>query len=374
VTSFWWAVVILCAGWVAFTYVGYPVILMLFARVSPRRTHPGDFSPPLSLIIAVHNGEAALKQKLEASLALEYAGPVEIIVASDGSTDATHRIAESFAERGVQLVRLPERGGKEAAQAAAIAAATGDILVFTDVSAELDPGALAAIVRPLSDPAVGSVSSEDRVDSAGGEGAYVRFEMALRRLENRASTLVGLSGSFFAIRRELGTPWPHDLASDFRSALETIRRGFRAVSEPAATARFRAADDVAREWPRKVRTVRRGLAVLASYRDLLHPRFGRAAFSVWGHKLARFTSPFALLGMLLASAAAAPASPAAAALLAAQLAAYLVGGLALLSPPVAAWAPARLAGFFILVNASMLVAWGYHLSGRRAVVWEPTRR
>jgi uncharacterized membrane protein len=123
-----------------------------------------------------------------------------------------------------------------------------------------------------------------------------------------------------------------------------------------------------------VRTVRRGIAVLASYPDLLHPRFGRAALSLWGHKVARFTSPFALLLLLIASAAAAPSSPAAAALLVVQLAAYLVGGLALLSPSVATWTPARLAGFFILVNASMLVAWGYHLSGRRAVVWEPTRR
>ena len=371
---FWWALIVLSASWVAFTYVGYPLILMLLARVSPRPMDVGDFAPPLSVIIAVHNGEAALRKKLEATLALEYKGSVEIIVADDGSTDGTRKIAEAFDARGVRLVRLDTRGGKESAQAAAISAATGEILVFTDVTAELDPGALVAVVRPFSDPTVGSVSSEDRVDSEGGEGAYVRFEMALRRLENQTSTLVGLSGSFFAIRRELGTPWPHDLASDFRSALETARRGFRAVSEPTAMARFRASDDAAREWPRKVRTVRRGIAVLSSYRDLLHPRFGRAAFSLWGHKVARFTSPFALLLMLVASAAAAPASPTAEALLLAQLAAYLLGGLALLIPAVATWTPARLGGFFLLVNASMLVAWGYHLTGRRAVVWEPTRR
>jgi cellulose synthase/poly-beta-1,6-N-acetylglucosamine synthase-like glycosyltransferase len=371
---FLWTVIILSAGWVGFTYVGYPAILMLLARISPRPTHGGEFSPPISVIIAVHNGESTLQKKLEATLALEYPNSVEIIVASDGSTDRTNQIADEFRERGVSLVALDARGGKESAQAAAIATAHGEVLVFTDVSAELDPGALAAIVRPLSDPSVGSVSSEDRVDSEGGEGAYVRFEMALRRLENRASTLVGLSGSFFAIRRELGTPWPHDLASDFRSALEAARRGLRAVSEPTATARFHASEDTAKEWPRKVRTVRRGIAVLASYRDLLHPRFGRAAFSLWGHKVARFTSPFALLGMLIASAAAAPASPVAGALLVAQLGAYLLGGLSLLMPSVARWTPARLGGFFILVNASMLVAWAYHLSGRRAVVWQPTRR
>lgn len=370
----WWALIVLSATWVGFTYVGYPLILLVLARVSPREVRRGDASQPVSVVMAVHNGGAALREKLEATLALEYGGALEIIVASDGSTDGTAEIATSFADRGVRLIELPTRGGKEAAQAAAIRVATGDILVFTDVTAELAPGALAAIVRPFADPTVGSVSSEDRVDSEGGEGAYVRFEMALRRLENQASTLVGLSGSFFAVRRELGTPWPSDLASDFRSALETARRGLRAVSEPSATAWFRASDDVAAEWPRKVRTVRRGIAVLASYRDLLHPRFGRAAFSLWGHKVARFTSPFALLLLLVASAVAAPTSTAAGILLTAQVAAYLLGGLALALPSVATFAPARLGGFFILVNASMLVAWGYHLSGRRAVVWQPTRR
>jgi cellulose synthase/poly-beta-1,6-N-acetylglucosamine synthase-like glycosyltransferase len=369
-----WILITLSAAWVAFAYAGYPLALMVMARLSPRPVHRSDITPPVSLIIAVYNGEKVLRQKLEATLALDYAGPLEIIVASDGSTDGTHAIAESFAARDVRLVALDVRRGKEAVQAAAIAEAIGEILVFTDVTAELEPGALAAIVRPFADPTIGCVSSEDRVDSEGGEGAYVRFEMALRRLENEASSLVGLSGSFFAIRRELGSPWPTDLASDFRSALEAARRGLRAVSEPAAKARFTASDDTAREWQRKVRTVRRGIAVLIAHRDVLHPSRGRAAFSLWGHKVARFTSPFALLILLTASAAAAPSSSLAGALLIAQLAAYLLGGLSLVLPSVARFAPARLGGFFMLVNASMLVAWAHHFTGQRAVVWEPTRR
>ena len=378
-TMLWWILITLSASWVVFAYAGYPLGLMLLARLSPRPIRRGDISPPLSIIIAVYNGEKALRQKLEATLALEYPGSVEVLVASDGSSDGTNAIAERYADRQgsdrpVRLVALEARAGKEAAQAAAIAEAVGEILVFTDVTAELEPGALAAIVRPFADPRVGAVSSEDRVDSAGGEGAYVRFEMALRRLENEASTLVGLSGSFFAIRRELGSPWPTDLASDFRSALEAARRGLRAVSEPQARARFTASDDTAREWHRKVRTVRRGIAVLSAHRDLLHPRYGRAAFSLWGHKVARFTSPFALVILLTSSAVATPSSPLAGLLLLAQLGAYLLGGLSLALPSVARFGPARLGGFFMLVNASMLVAWAHHFRGERAVVWEPTRR
>jgi cellulose synthase/poly-beta-1,6-N-acetylglucosamine synthase-like glycosyltransferase len=369
-----WILMILSAAWVGFTWVGYPLLLALLARLSPRTIRRAPIAPPVSLVIAVYNGERALARKLDATLALVYPGPLQILVASDGSTDGTHAIAERYAARGVELVALPRRGGKEAAQAAAIAHARGEILVFTDVTAELEPNALAAIVQPFADPTIGAVSSEDRVSTEGGEGAYVRFEMALRRLESEASSLVGLSGSFFAIRRELGTPWATDLASDFRSALEAARRGYRAVAEPTALASFTAMTDVSREWERKVRTVRRGIAVLFAYRDVLAPRHGRVAFSLLGHKVARFTSPFALVVLLAASAIAAPASPPAALVFGVQVVAYALGGLSLVQPAFARFTLARLGGFFMLVNASMLVAWGHHFRGERAVVWEPTRR
>lgn len=369
-----WTVIVASMAWVGFAYVGYPLALALLARLSPRPVRRGDAAPSLAVVIAVHNGARLLAHKLESTLALSYPRPFDVIVASDGSTDGTDDIARAMASRGVRLVRNEQRQGKEAAQAAGIRAADAEVLVFTDLSAELSPDALRAIVRPFADPSVGCVSSEDRVDHAGGEGTYVRLEMALRRWESEATTLVGLSGSFFAARRELCEPWPSDLASDFRSALEAARRGLRAVSEPAATASFGVIESPASEWRRKVRTVRRGIAVLSAYRGLLHPRYGRVAFSLWGHKVARFTAPFALVLLLAASVAAAPRSLPAALLLAAQLVGYALGLLALRVPSVARFAPARLISFFLLVNASMLAAWRHHWSGERAVVWEPTRR
>lgn len=369
-----WSSIALSAAWLGFTYFGYPLIVWLLARFSPRPVHSGDAFPPISVIIAIHNGERDVAHKLDATLDLAYPGDVEVIVASDASSDGTDAIAESKAERGVRLVRSEPRAGKEAAQAAAIAQATGEILVFTDLSAELEPGALRNIVRPFADPTVGAVSSNDVVESEGGEGRYVRFEMAVRQLESRATSLVGLSGSFFAARRDLCTPWPADLASDFRMALEAASRGFRAVAEPTARARFRAAEQPAAEWTRKVRTVRRGIAVLSAYRALLSPRYGRTALSLWGHKVARFTSPFALILLLAASAAAALESQTAAVLLAGQVVVYGFGLAALLAPRVSRWGFARLAGYFLLVNASIAVGWAYHLAGRRTVLWKPTRR
>ena len=373
-----WAGIAVGLSWLGFAYAGYPLLLWLLARLAPRRGEPQGTSEPapsLSVIVAVHNGGTVLEQKLEDTLALAYPRPFEIIVTSDGSTDATEEIAERFADRGVLLVRNAQREGKEAAQARAIAVAKGDVLVFTDVTAEVERDALSWIARRFSDPTIGCVSSEDHVAVEGGEGAYVRYEMALRRLESEAATIVGCSGSFFSVRRELAAPWPSDLASDFRSALEAARRGLRAVSEPRARASFRAVDDPRAEWRRKVRTVRRGIAVLAAYRALLHPRYGRTALALWGHKVARFTSPFALGLVFAASALAAPGSAPAAALLGAQLLLYGLGGLALAVESVRSRSfVARVAGFFMLVNASMLVAWMHHLRGDKAVTWEPTRR
>jgi hypothetical protein len=369
-----WLVATLSAGWVLFAYLGYPALLGLLARLAPRPVAKADVFPPLSVIIAVHDGGERLARKLEATLGLDYPAPVEVIVASDGSTDDTDRVARSFEGRGVLLVRSEKRAGKEAAQDLAIRHAKGEILVFTDLGAELEAGALRALVRPFADPSVGAVSSEDVVEPSGGEGAYVRYEMALRRLESETTSLIGLSGSCFAVRRVLAAPWPHDLASDFRTALEAGRRGLRAVAEASARARFSTVRDPGAEWARKVRTVQRGLAVLSDYRDLLHPRHGRVALSLWGHKVARFTSPFALLALLGASGLLAPESALAAVLLAVQVAGLGLGALSLAVPRLGAWLPARLAGFFLLVNASILVAWVRHLSGPRAVVWEPTRR
>ncbi len=366
-------VVLLSGAWVVYAYAGYPLLLWLLARISPREIREAAIHPSLSIIITVHNGAAELPAKLEATLALPYPGAKEIIVSSDGSTDETESIVRSFEAKGVRLVASAERAGKEAGQARAIAVAEGEILVFTDGRTRLGEQALVELVKPFADPTIGAVSTEDDVESEGGEGAYVRYEMALRRLENRATSLVGLSGSGFAVRRELAQPWPTDLASDFRTALEVGRRGYRAVSQPTAVASFEALDDPAREWERKVRTVRRGIAVLSHHRALLSPRYGRVAFSVWGHKVARFTAPFALVAMLVAPALGALADPRWAAFFALEVAAIAGALLALVSPAVARVMPLRLGGFFLLVNASILQAWVHHWRGERAVTWTPTR-
>ncbi|MFK7894498.1 MAG: glycosyltransferase [Myxococcota bacterium] len=377
-TIFWQCLALFALAWVFFAFAGYPLSLSLLARIRKnpvQREAASDVaSPTLSVIIAVYNEAGRLATKLEDTLALDYPDTFQIIVASDSSADESDAIARSFEDRGVELIRLPERGGKEAAQAAAIEAARGEVLVFTDVAAELAPDALVELVRPFADPDVACVSSEDRVRGENGETAYVDMEMKLRRLESDLGSIIGASGSCFAIRAEIADPWPRNIPSDFRSALESIRRGRRAAVQPSAHAFFGSTRKPVDEWRRRVRTSMRGIAVLLGHLDLLHPRFGFPAYALWGHKVARFTTPFALILAFVACAAASPESMLAKLGLAAQLGAYGLASATLAFAPLRKVKVFELAAFFLMVNSAIALAWIRIALGERTHLWEPTRR
>lgn len=370
------------AGILVYTYVGYPVLLMLLSRWTRRAVAARGVAdlPRVSVIIAARNEATTIRRKIEQTLALAYpAGRREIIVASDASDDGTDAIAAEYAAQGVRLARAPERRGKEFVQGLAIAAATGDILVFTDAAAALEPDALHRLVRNFGDPTVGAVSTEDRlVDVDGnptGEGLYVRYEMWVRRLESDVHSLVGLSGSCFAIRRELCAEWSPRLASDFSRALYTARRGYRAIADASVRATFVAVASPAAEVRRKVRTFLRGITVLMANRELLNPiRHGRLALTLASHKLLRFTAPFALLALLVASAGAARSDGIAAAALALQTAFYGLAAAAAGRPSLQQHRVVRVAYYFTMVQYAMAVAWARYALGHEQVTWEPSRR
>ena len=154
-TTLLWVLIVGSAAWVGFAYVGYPLLLVLLARRANRTSPASGHRPPISVIIAVHNGEHEIADKLRNTLATPYPGDLEIIVASDHSTDGTDSIVREFDDDRVRLVRNTGARGKESAQAVGIAAARGEVLVFTDVSAKLSEDALAEIVAPFLDPAGG---------------------------------------------------------------------------------------------------------------------------------------------------------------------------------------------------------------------------
>ncbi|HEU0048514.1 MAG TPA: glycosyltransferase [Nitrososphaera sp.] len=186
-----------------FSYFGYPLTLLLVGWVRGKDVKRAEIYPSVTFIVTVHNEEARIKDKLENTLGLDYPrAKLQILVASDGSSDHTNEIALTYCGQSVTLLDLPDRKGKENAQKEAVKSATGDVIVFSDVATKMEPGGLRQLVSSFADPAVGCVSSEDRLlgrdGKPSGEGLYIRYEMWLRALESRAYSLVGLSGSLFA--------------------------------------------------------------------------------------------------------------------------------------------------------------------------------
>lgn len=367
---FWCAVVL-----VFYAYVGYPCALVLLASFRRRTVRKVPITPAVSFIIAAHNEERRLAQKIDNTLRQDYPpAQLEIIVASDASTDGTDDIARGAGPR-VQLVRAETHGGKEAAQRLAVAAASGEILIFSDVATALAHDGVSVIVANFADPTVGCVSSVDRfVDADGGtsgEGAYVRYEMWLRALETRVSSLVGLSGSFFAARRETCRQWATDRQSDFTTLLRAVARGWRGVLDPDAAGYYRNITDERHEWQRKTRTVVRGMAALARHREMLNPlRYGLFAWQLASHKVCRWLVPFAMAAAAAAGAALAPQSTFYAVLFRAQLVFYAAALVGLATGA----AKLRLPAYLLLTNGAILNAWLRFACGERMTCWAPSDR
>jgi glycosyltransferase involved in cell wall biosynthesis len=370
----------LSAAGVLFAYLGYPLLLMAAGLFFRREVRRAAISPPVSVIITAYNEERRIAAKLENTLALDYpAERMEVIVASDGSTDGTNAVVEGFAPRGVVLLAFDRRRGKEHAQKDAVQTARGEILVFTDVATRIPPDGLKKIVRNFADPTIGCVSSVDRMTppraGGGSEGAYVRYEMWLRALESRIHSLVGLSGSFFAARREVCRDFSADMQSDFRTLLNSIKLGLRGVSDPEAFGYYPDIADPSKEKERKVRTVLRGLTVFFRHLELLNPcRYGWFSLQLFCHKLLRWLVPFFMAGAFLFNAAAAKDAPLYLALLLGQCLFYGIGAAASLSPRPPKSPFLKLPSYFLTVNAAIAAAWWRFLKGERVVMWSPSQR
>ncbi len=283
------------ALWV-YSYAGYPALLWIASRRPAPRRDPGPVPwPAVSIVLPVHNEAAQIAEVLERILALDYSGPRQIVVVSDASTDMTDEIVQLYSGRGVELIRLPSRRGKSAAENAVLGRLTGAIVVNTDASVRVERGALRALVTALADPHVGVASGRDvsvavnETEANRAEAGYVGFEMWIRDLETRLGGIVGASGCLYAIRAELHREAVGPgLSRDFAAALRARARGYRAVSVPEAVCVVPRAPGLHQEYRRKVRTVARGLATLLVYRRLLNPlRYGVFAWMLASHKLSR---------------------------------------------------------------------------------------
>jgi cellulose synthase/poly-beta-1,6-N-acetylglucosamine synthase-like glycosyltransferase len=359
-------------------YFGYPISLSLIKLARHKRVRKGPCDASVTLIITAYNEEKRIREKLENSLALEYPkDKLQILVASDGSTDATNEIVSSYADKGIELLKVVNRGGKENAQKEAVGYARGDIIIFSDVATILEPRGLQEIVSNFADPSVGCVSSEDRLidqnGNPGGEGFYVRYEMWLRRLESEVNSLVGLSGSFFAARREVCQDFSGDVQSDFRTLLSSMKLGLRGVSDPKAIGSYLDIADEKHEFQRKVRTVLRGLTVFFKHLEFLNIfKYGLFSYQLFCHKLLRWLVPVFLVVVFITNVILAASSLFFLMLLYGQLLFYIIG--------IFGWLTQSLRGvlkipmFFLVVNLAIVVAWWQYTTGKRIVLWTPSQR
>ncbi|MDK8464274.1 glycosyltransferase family 2 protein [Marinobacter sp. SS13-12] len=363
-----------------FSYFIYPLILRFMPRrAGAEKSHAPTSNPQaVSLIVTAHNEAHRIREKIENCLALDYPD-LEIIVASDASSDDTDRIVLEYEDRGVKLARAEDRKGKEHAQLQAIKRATGDILIFSDVATSIPEDAIGRMVRYFDDPSVGAVSSEDRFTSHDGgivgEGAYVRYEMWLRGLESDRAGLVGLSGSFFAARRSVCGEWDIYSPSDFNTALNSASQGLVAVTAPDVLGFYQDVADASKEYQRKVRTIIRGLTALSRHPEVLNPfRFGMFAFQVFGHKLMRWAVPWFQVLLFITSVLLAGKGGIYLLALLAQLLFYGVVIAGHVKPELRERTVFKIPYFFVQVNLAIARATIDFLKGRRMTVWTPSKR
>lgn len=379
-TATFWALVLA----VAYTYAGYPLVVALVARLLDRRVRKGAWIPSMSVVIAAYDEEDAIRDRILNLLSASYPShKLEIIVASDGSTDGTVREASSLGIDRVRVLDLP-RGGKAAALAEGARRARGEILVFTDANTVFRPDALLLLAINFDDPEVGGVAGRtqyrlgrDVVASGKGESLYWRYDTWLKERESLTGSVVSAHGGMYAIRRELFRPVEDPaVTDDFAISTAVVAQGRRLVFEPRAVGFEEPMDESGSEFRRRVRLMTRGIRGVSLRRELLDPfRFGFYSVALLSRKVLRRLVPLALPVLLVLSWLLASTGPFYAAV------AWAMTGVGVLAS--AGWAlRTRSAGrhpflyvpfFFVLANVAAIAALVNVARGARIERWTPQR-
>jgi cellulose synthase/poly-beta-1,6-N-acetylglucosamine synthase-like glycosyltransferase len=281
---------------IGYVYAGYPVLLWIITRWRRRIVIQRDVNVPVTLVISAFNEEQIIGEKLINALMLDYpSGQLEILVVSDASNDGTDSIVQSFAGRGVRLIRMPERRGKTAGLNVALREARGEIIIFSDANIMYRRDAIRQLVRNFADPTVGCVTGNScymensRSPAHVQENTYWQYEQIIRMLESRLGSTVGGDGAIFAIRKDLYAPLDPDAINDLVVPLQIVTRGYRAIFERNAVGFEPSAGYFAGEFRRKRRIVNRSWRGLSSVPEVLNPRVvGIFAWQVFSHKVLRW--------------------------------------------------------------------------------------
>jgi cellulose synthase/poly-beta-1,6-N-acetylglucosamine synthase-like glycosyltransferase len=374
-----------CLASVGYAYVGYPVLIWLLARCFARRPAvvvPDEKDLPfVSLLIAAYNEEAEIEKRIQSALMTDYPkDKFEVVIASDGSTDATPQIVRRFAAQGVRLLDYRQRRGKASVLNAAFPEVKGEVVLLSDANTMTDPQALRKLVRWFGDPRVGAVCGRliltDPVTGRNVDSLYWKYETFLKKCEGRLGALLGANGGIYAIRGSLFTAIPPEtIVDDFVIPLQAkLRTGCRIVYETEALAYEETPAEIGSEFHRRSRIGAGGFQSIAMLWPLLQPRHGWTAFAFLSHKVLRWLCPFYLLA-LLASHACLLGDPWYRLGMGAHLGFYAVSvGTAFVPSRSRLLRPLRLTTMFTSMNAALLVGFWRWVRGTQKGAWKRTAR
>jgi len=368
-----------CTGLVAYTYLGYPLLIALRARLRARAIGP----PPLpyagtfSLVICAHNEAARIQSRIQELVQLTTASKRvgEVILVCDGSSDGTAMIARLASGNAVRIIELDAQVGKARALSLGCAQARGDILVFADVRQRWDRCALDCLLDNFSQVALGAVSGElvlqSGTGSLGGIGLYWRYEKWIRQSEASVHSTIGVSGSICAVRRSLFRPIPPGLVlDDLYWPMQVVLRGSRVGYDPEALAFDELPPRPSDELRRKIRTLSGNFQLVRALPAVLAPGLNPVWWQFWSHKVLRLLVPWSLVVMLVTSATA--GVPSLYLLFWMQLGFYALAMLGLLGMARYTSRLGALASSFLLLNAAAWIAFWVWLGGRTGQTWHKT--
>ena len=374
---FWSAVFL-----VFYTYGGYSLLIIALSRFFHNDVRKKEITPKVTFLITAYNEEKNIAQKLDNTISLDYPKEkLEILVASDGSTDGTEEIVKSYAGKGVRLLRVEGRVGKTATQNAAIKAATGEIVIFSDATTTYEKDNIKNIVRNYADPEVGAVSGRyeyyNPTGAAIGTGniLFWKYENLIKSSQTRIKTISGCCGCIYSVRKNAYEPLPPDIISDLCEPLKILEKGYRIVFEADAVAYEETTEKASEEFNMRIRVISRGMRGLLYMKKLFNPfKFPFVAFQLFSHKVLRWLIPFFMLALLVSNLFLLDGAFYKITM-ALQAAFYAMAALAWLGEK----ANLRLSIFsiplyFSTVNIASVVSMYKTLKGFKAVTWETVRK
>jgi cellulose synthase/poly-beta-1,6-N-acetylglucosamine synthase-like glycosyltransferase len=365
-----------------YTYAGYSLFIMGLSLFFNRPVKKREIYPYVTFLITAYNEEHSIAAKLKNTLHLDYPGEkLEVIVASDESTDSTDTVVKQFHDQGVILNRVEGRVGKTETQNQTVAKATGDIIIFSDATTSYKEDAIRKIVRNYADPQVGAVSGRyEYINPTGaavglGTVLFWKYENLIKRLQTRIQTITGCCGCIYSVRRDLYEPLPRDIISDLVEPLKILEKGFRISFEPEAVAYEETTETSKEEFGMRVRVISRGMNGLWYMRSLFNPfKYGFISFQLFSHKVLRWMIPF-MLPLLLVSNFLLIGELFYNLCFIVQVLFYLGAGAGYLLDRSGRKAKLlALPLYYCVVNAASITAFFRILKGKKSIVWETVRQ